>query len=323
MTATKLSNKEQGMKKLLFILFCLYIPCAVLADNVIPDDAILLTEEDLAEPVSDTKCATKAFADQLAATAHLVKESDSEAIIEAWIYNIFYDSATLQKVLQCPEIASIAPDDTIRFMPIEYVFPGGRKITINYETQPKIIQQRMSLANKRSLPHNPNPRIGAPDDKTLWTNTEPAWYAIMVVQSGSLNEFVGPDKNNTLSVKYINDNINKFYPNAFLNGGSCTSRSAIAGDKKAINRAVAITTGNKSNDYYVAGDINLEWIGYVELALDVVLTVATWGGSVAASGAIKGIRAVKTMQQLKTSMKTLRATKPVQSYIKYSNKRNY
>ena len=286
----------------------------------LPDDAVSLAElEQAAIQNADTPCASKIYADKLAQTASNVDETAPEEVIQQWIYSIFYDGPTLDKVLQCPEISELADDDTIRFTPIQYTFPNGRLIAINYETQPKIIKQRILMANKRTLPtSDPNPRIGENGDSTVWTNTDPAWYAIMVVQSGSLDEFVGPDKNNTLSVKYINDNIDKLYPNAALNGGTCTSRSAIARDTNVINRTGAMTTGDDSCDYYVAGDINLEWIGYAEIALDVIITVATFGAGTAASASIKGVRAAKSMKSLSKSLQSLRKLDTVRDYVKYS-----
>lgn len=289
-------------------------------DVIVPDDAVSLAElEQAAIQNADTPCASKIWADQLAQTAQNVDESAPEEIIQQWIYDIFYDGQTLTRVLDCPELANLDDEDTIRFTPIQYTFPNGRLIAINYETQPKIIKQRILTATKRTLPtSDPNPRIGENGDPTVWTNTEPAWYGIMVVQSGALNEFVGPNKNNTLSLKYINDNIDKFYPNASLNGGACTSRSAITGNKLALNRAGALATGDDSNEYYVAGDINLEWIGYAEIAADVILTVATLGGSAFVSGGLKGIRATKTMRDLSKSLGALRKLDSVRDYIKTS-----
>mgnify|MGYP003318330571 CR=1 FL=1 len=119
-------------------------------------------------------------------------------------------------------------------------------------------------------------------------------------------------KNNTISIKYIHDNIDKFYPH----GRTCTSRSAITGNKLALNRAGALATGDDSNEYYVAGDINLEWIGYAEIAADVILTVVTLGGSAFVSGGLKGIRATKTMRDLSKSLGALRKLDSVRDYIK-------
>ena len=309
------------MKKLLFILFSLFLPCLCLADNtdvIVPDNAVSLADlQQAAIQNADTPCASKIWADQLAQTAQNVDESAPEEVIQQWIYDIFYDGQTLTRVLECPEMSNLDDEDTIRFTPIQYTFPNRRLIAINYETQPKILKQRILMANKRTLPSSdPNPRIGANDDPSIWTNTDPAWYGIMVVESGTLNEFVGPNKNNTISLKYINDNIDTLYPS----GMNCTTKHALARDNKAINRATKETVSieKDSNDYYVAGDANLEWIGYAEIAADVILTVATMGGSAVVSGGVKGIRATKSMRDLSKSLGALRKLDSVRDYIKTS-----
>ncbi len=301
-----------------FLMYVIAIISANANDVIVPDDAVSLAElEQAAIQNADTPCATKYFADGLANTANNVHETDPEQVIQQWIYGIFYDKNILENVLKCPELLSLADDDAIRFTPIQYTFPNGRLISINYETQPKIIKQRILMANKRGLPSSdPNPRIGANDDPSIWTNTDPAWYGIMVVESGTLNEFVGPNKNNTISLKYINDNIDTLYPS----GMNCTTKHALARDNKAINRATKETVSieKDSNDYYVAGDANLEWIGYAEIAADVILTVATMGGSAVVSGGVKGIRATKSMRDLSKSLGALRKLDSVRDYIKTS-----
>lgn len=264
--------------------------------------------------ITNTECATGAFANALADSSKNISESDDETTVRQWIYQTFAAPDVLRTVLACPEIASSADDQTITFLPIEYTFPGGRKIVVNYETQPKILRQRMALANKRDLPGDgaPNARIGA--DNAIWTNTDPAWYGIMVVQSGALREFVGPDKNNTISLNYIKNNIDSLYPQ----GWNCTSKSALANDKDVINRALHTTVGleKDDNDYYVAGDINLQWISYAEIALDVAITAATFGGGAVVLGATKAVRASKVLKNLNNTIKALRQTESVTKYTK-------
>lgn len=272
---------------------------------------------------TQTPCASQVFANALAQSASNVRESDSEEIIQQWIYAAFTDKTILEQVLTCPELSAITDEDTIKFDTVYYTFPMGREIVVNYETQPKILKQRISLANKHSLPpSDPSARIGVAGDDTIWTSTDPAWYAIMVVEHGALNNFVGPDKNNTISLQYIIDNIDSFYPNAALNGGRCTSRSAFAEDYCAINKAVHNTVDTKgdTNDYYVAGDINLEWIGYAEIALDVVITVATMGGGVILTGVTKSARASRALKGMSTNLKALKKLDTVQDYIKQTAK---
>lgn len=278
-------------------------------------DELLHTE------TADTQCATKAFADALAATVSGISETAPETEVQQWIYTTFSKPEVLQQVLACPEIANADETESIKFIPIEYTFPGGRKIVVNYETQPKVLRQRLMVANKRSLPDdNPNPRIGAADDAAVWTNTNPAWYGIMVVQNGALREFAGEGKNNTISMKYINDNIDDLYPKGY----HCTSKSALALDDDELNQSVTKTVGlpegEDTNDYYVAGDVNLQWISYLEIALDVAITVATFGGGAAVLGATKAARASKALKGLSASMRTLRQTESVQKYMRLGQK---
>ena len=287
-------------------------------DVTVGDDYVPISEIQTRAP-DDTQCATAAFANALSKTADSISEIDDEITIRKWIYDTFSSGDTLRAVLACPEIASAADDDTITFLPIEYTFPGGRTITINYETQPKILKQRLLVAEKRNVPSpgGPSPQIGDPDDASVWTNTDPAWYAIMVVEHGALDEFVGPDKNNTISLQWINDNIDDIYPH----GNSCTSKTALAGDNDMVNLAGKATVNltDDTNDYYVAGDANLQWISYLEIGLDVVITVATFGGGAVVLGATKAARASRALKNLTTAMRALRQEQAVINYIKIVN----
>ena len=265
---------------------------------------------------NDTECATAVFADALANNSAAVSETDEDLVIRQWIYQTFANPDVLRAVMKCPEFANAANDETITLQPIKYVFPGGREIVINYETQPKILAQRITLGEKNELADlNPNPRID-PTDGTVWTNTDPAWYAIMVVESGTLDEFVGPGKNNTVSMRYINDNMDRLFPH----GNQCTSKSALAGDRRMINVATRETVGidNDTNDYYVAGDVNLQWISYLEIGLDVAITVLTMGGGTVILGATKSARASRALHGLTNTIKTLRTTDSVRDYVRIS-----
>jgi hypothetical protein len=269
------------------------------------------------ERTAATECATAAWANALAAHSGEVSEDDFGHEIEAWIYGVFSDAAVIQTVLACPEIANAPEEESVKFQPVEYRFPGGRRIVINYETQPKILKQRLLVANKRSLPEtDPSPRVGAPGDPTVWTNTDPAWYGILVVESGTLDGFVGEDKNNTISLRHIEENIKTFYPK----GGRCTSKSALANDNYLINVAVKKTVDIKddSNDYYVAGDVNLQWISYAEIALDVAITFATIGVGTAVLGTTKAVRATKAAKGLVQTMHTLEKSDKVRDFIRMS-----
>jgi len=287
----------------------------------IAGDGIIDTDDLLGTPTTDTECATQVFADALAATVSQVTEQSHETEIQQWIYTTFSQPDVLSRVLSCPEIAGADENESIKFIPIEYTFPGGRKIVVNYETQPKVLRQRLKVANKRGLPdENPSPRVGSADDTAVWTNTDPAWYGIMVVQNGTLRKFVGPDKNNTISMKYINDNIDSLYPDGYF----CTSKSAKALDKDELNQAVTKTVGlpdgEDTNDYYVAGDVNLQWISYVEIALDVVITSVTFGGGAVILGTTKAARASRALKGLSTSLRALRQTESVQKYTRLGQK---
>ena len=112
----------------------------------------------------------------------------------------------------------------------------------------------------------------------------------------------------------MKNNIDKLYPR----GATCTSKSALANDNDIINVAMhkTVSIDNDTNDYYVAGDVNLQWISYAEIALDVVITVATMGGGVALSGVTKSARATRTMNGLRQTMRALRESSAVIDYIK-------
>ncbi|MBQ5700173.1 MAG: hypothetical protein IIV74_02680, partial [Alphaproteobacteria bacterium] len=287
------------MKKLFALFICLYSTTAF-ADI----------------DTSETKCASQIFGNALIQNANAVNESTHESEIKSWIYQTFSNPDVLKQVLECPEIAGIPDNETIKFTPVQYNFPAGRTIVVNYETQPKILKQRLMISTKRDLTSGgDSPRIGESDDGTIWTNTDPAWYGIMVVEHDALKEFVGPDKNNTISLNYIKNNINNLYPSG--NGGTCTDRSAKSRDITAINQAMlkTINITDDSNDYYVAGDVNLQWISYAEMALDVVITVATFGGGTIILGATKAARASKAIKGLTTSIKALSQTQDVVKYV--------
>ena len=314
------------MKLNLFVfLFTVMLPISAMAtgtDDVTTGDDFISYEEIINQSRDNTECSTGVFANALAQTANNVSETDSELTIKQWITATFSDKAVLTRVLECPEIASLADDDTIRFMPIMYTFPGGREIVVNYETQPKIFKQRILLADKQSLPaSDPNPRIGA--DDTVWTNVDPAWYAIMITEHGALNNFVGPEKNNTISLQYIYDNIDSLYPSR--NGGNCTDRSALSRSSTAVNQVMSKKTVNVPEDdseYYIAGDVSLRWISYLEIGLDLALTVMTAGGFQAITGITKAERASRALKTMATTVKSLEKSEDVIKYTKVTKNLN-
>ena len=280
------------------------------------------TEEILEQIHSErtTDCAANIFLNALHEHANEIAESEPEFKVRAWAQKTMTgDAETLKALLACPEVKNTADDTTIVFSPIKFQFSGGRTLTINYSTQPKVLKQKLMLATKRSLPNgDANPRLMDPNDPAKYLNTEPAWYAIMVVQHDSLKDFVGEDKNNTLSVKYINDHIDDIYPHGYF----CTSKSALANDNDTINKVVheVVNIEDDTNDYYVAGDVNLEWIMYAEIAADIILTVATVGVGEAAMIQLKTVRAFKTGKKLIKSMYELSKIKEVGQYIEKMRK---
>ena len=192
------------MIKILYAILCVfYISVANAAAIDVPTAQIdtpdfVSADDILNRAPDDTKCATAVFANALANASNSVSELDSEPDVQQWIHTTFSSADVLTAVLACPEIAGADDAESIKFLPIKYTFPGGREIVINYETQPKILKQRLLLATKRGLNNtDPSPRI---DDSSVWTNVDPAWYAIMVVQHGALDEFAARGKNHTISL---------------------------------------------------------------------------------------------------------------------------
>jgi len=305
-------------KLTLFFMWLFLSPTlAQTIDNIQNNPDFRTTEEILAQIHDEkpTDCASKIFSDALHEHSDEIDESEPEYKVRVWARETMTGYPdTLEKLLDCPEVKNTADETTIIFSPLEFTFPGGRKITINYSTQPKVLKQKLLLAKKRSLPNgDANPKLMDPDDPAKYLNTEPAWYAIMVVQHDSLKDFVGPDKNNTLSIKYINDHIDDLYPKGY----TCTSKSVLANDTYTINQVVhkVVDIEDDSNDYYVAGDVNLEWIMYAEIAADIVITVATMGTGEVAMIQLKSVRALKAGKNLLKSMQKLSKVKEVGDYI--------
>ena len=306
------------IKKIIFLLsFLLIFPS--FADEI--DLEHKTTAETLAmvHDEQPTNCAAQIFSNALIKHQNEISENDSEDKVRIWAHTTMSGTDVLEQLLQCPEIQHTADTTTIIFTPVVYKFPNGREITINYGTQPKILKQKLILARKPStLNGDANPKLMDENDPAKYINTDPAWYAIMVVQHDSLSEFVGPGKNNTLSVKYINDNIDSIYPHGYY----CTSKSAIANDRDTINKVVhnVVDIEKDSNDYYVAGDVNLEWIMYAEIAAEVILTVVTAGGGEIALADAKLARASKNAKTLSTTVKDLSKLDDVKDYLNTARK---
>ena len=156
------------------------------------------------------------------------------------------------------------------------------------------------------------------NDTAKWLNTEPAWYGIMVVQHNSLSEFVGPDKNNVLSLKYIDDNIDDIYPHGYY----CTSKSAIANDSDTINQVVreVVNIEDDSNDYYIAGDVDLGWVMYAEIAAELIIDAATAGTGELVLNTLKSARASRTAMRLAKNSNKLKRFDKVTDFIDATNK---
>lgn len=307
--------------KLFFVIPFLAFPLFVMAETLPSKNNFQTTEEILEQYRNDanTSCASQIFSEALFNHSSEVTENDEETKVRGWVKNTMHLPEVIEQVLQCPELQSINDETTIYFSPIEYEFPNGRKLTIHHSTQPKILKHHLLLSRKRSLPNGEvSPQLMNPEDPAKYMNTEPAWYAIMVVQHGALDEFVGEGKNNTLSIKYINDNIDKLYPKGYF----CTSKSAWANDTDTINKVMhkVVDIENDSNDYYVAGDVNLEWVFYAEIAADVIITILTMGGGEAVMAALKNKWAIKDAKGLMSSIKNLTKLEDVQKYMDNARK---
>lgn len=299
------------MKHIIAILFA-FIPWLANAGG-----KFRTTQEILQTMVpQDTTCSTEIFANSLRTHANEIDELASPNDMRIWVYDTLQRPDVLTQVLDCPEFANLGDLDTVKFIPIQYTFPGGREIVINYQTQPKVLKQLILLGNKRLAPSDEvSPQISATDMNANWSYTDPAWYAIMVTQSGALKDFVGPDKNNTVSMQYIEDNISKLYPG----GTHCTNKTALTKDDYMINKVMREKTINMdkdSNDYYVAGDKDLRWIMYAEIAAEIVLSVATIGAGTAVSATTKAARSRRVLTTVGKNMKRLSKMEDVSKYIK-------
>ena len=73
---------------------------------------------------------------------------------------------------------------------------------------------------------------------------------------------------------------------------------------------VGVIAGRKvkdTNDYYVAGDVNLGWVMYAEIALDVIITVVTAGLGEAALVASKEAAAARESKNMINALKDLQS----------------
>ena len=305
-------------------LFAILFPFAGFASGAFQTTAEILASYN---PIN-TECATRAFADALAEDAAMnydtINEYTSENEIQNWIYDVFRAPETLMAVLACPEIADADDNETIRFMPIKYTFPHGREIVINYETQPKVLNQHLLLSAKTELSTDEvSPEINQFDEHATWTYTDPAWYAVMVTRPGALSEFVGPGKNNTVSFQYIYDHVDSLYPQNL--DGWCSTKTPIGARANnamvhdVMRERTAKHDGDKNN-YYIAGSRDLRWISYGEIALDIALNILTGGGALFAEGALKGARTSKIMLKIGKNIRALMEIDRVKDYVRASGR---
>ena len=328
-----------AVKKILCFVFCLLCPFMAFAvDDVYSVNQLLET------PADNTPCARAIYEKALHDNANLISDPETADTgdIDTWSRFAFSQRDVLTAVLNCPELQNVDDEQAIVFETVSYTFSNGRKIDIDYKTTKKVLLQKLKLAEKRELPGeliNPDIYSDAVAGN-IWVNVDPLWYAILVAEHGTLDEFVGPSKNNVVALKHIENNVDTFYPknHSPLFRADCTSRSAIAGDTDMINRAVTITVGGSTkaakpetpqkqemqdnaekNDYYVMGDADLRWISYAEITGDIVLDVLTGGGYVAVKGAIVASRATKVFLKSQKLLKGLKSSKAVARFINVSH----
>lgn len=300
------------------ILLFLVIICF---SNISFGETLPVLDKTQTEP---TNCATQLFKEALQEDSDEITDNMPENEARVWAQETMLDPSVLIELVDCPEVADKDDLYVINFDPIEFVFPNSdRTLTINYSTQPKILKDKLLLDGKKSIPDgNPNPDIQDESNGAIFMNSEPAWYGILVVQHDSLSQFVGSNKNNVVAVDYIIDNIDDIYPKGYM----CTSKSAIATDEDTINRVVRKVVDleavgeDDSNDYYVMGDKNLEWIMYAEIVADVVITVVTFGGGAIVSGLAKGARAARVAMKLAKNANKLKKFKNVEKFASISSK---
>ena len=255
-----------------------------------------------------SNCASDIFLNALNKDISNINENDPKNVIKYWIFNNFQKKEVLSKVLDCDNISNLKDDEIVKFKPFDFVFKTGRKITVEYTSQLKLLKNRLLLSNKKTDVLTSENILNSGEN---WISTNPAWYGIMVVQKDSLKKVL-EGGNTVVSLKYIYNNIDNIYPK------QCTSKTALADDNEIINITTHKTVSLKddTNDYYVAGDANLQWISISEIALDVVITVLTVGGGAVVMGITKGARAVRLTRNLITTAKTLEKIDKVQDWIK-------
>jgi hypothetical protein len=234
-------------------------------------------------------CASRIYEDALRQYANEYQPDDIETMAATWTRDAFHDPDVLRQVIQCPEFANAPADEMVAVPPIPFTLPDGRRIALAHNTTPEIIRHYIAIADKhlRDVPASAEITDANGD---VWINTDPAWYGLMIVRAGSLDKYVAPGAANTISLDYIDKHIDEFMPENW-HGGTfpsripmCTTGSALAANHDIINMAAHRTAADLGNDvsqnddFYVSAGTNLQWIGWAQVAADIALTVATWGG---------------------------------------------
>ena len=188
-----------------------------------------------------SSCASDIFLESLNKDRSSINENDPENIIKSWVFNNFQKKEVLSKVLNCEDILKLKSTEIVNFKPFDFQFENGRKITISYTSQLKLLKNRLLLSGKKNDILNTEAIINSGEN---WISTNPAWYGILVVQKDSLKKVL-ENGNTIISLKYIYDNINDIYPK------QCTSKTALAADDEVINIATHKTVSIKddTNDY--------------------------------------------------------------------------
>ncbi len=137
------------------------------------------------------------------------------------------------------------------------------------------------------------------------------FYGILVVQSGSLDEVL-QQEDPVISSNFLAANKHHYFPHnsdSFLGGalGKCTHGAHTAHDKDIVNMAAHIAQNEKDswwsgNDYYVFDGSEMYW-GVATITMDIALTVATFGASAAAQGALKGAQAAQAAKAISSGTK--------------------
>ena len=97
-----------------------------------------------------SNCASDIFLNALNKDISNINENDPENVIKYWIFNNFQKKEVLSKVLDCDNISNLKDDEIVKFKTFDFVFKTGRKITVEYTSQLKLLKNRLLLSNKKT-----------------------------------------------------------------------------------------------------------------------------------------------------------------------------